>query len=357
MQKGIIIDCITDKSKHDLLYPNFIKVVKFIVIKLIFEIIFQFIQISYINDSLNNFKDIGIEDIAKKDIEFFDLFNTSELIDTIKSLDDVFDENMIYQVLKDIQHISKIIYLAYYLLNTNFKLSLISLALILGKKISEYYSHKVSGSLDVDKFQKLDDKYNYYLTDFILNIRLIKSFATERFEVNRIKNTRRKMHKLFDNPYLVLNEIISSLSTIGDYFFLFFIGNLVISGKLYFGQYTIFENYFRSLDDEFQDLYSSFEKYNKYLLDWKNFFELYDIKPKIISKKNYIPQKIQGKIIFDKVKFSYPLNRDVKILNDLSFSIEPGKILALVGYSGSGKSTISNLIQRFYETYGGNIYR
>ena len=46
IQKGIIIDCITDKSKHDLLYPNFIKVVKFIIIKLIFEIIFQFIQIS-----------------------------------------------------------------------------------------------------------------------------------------------------------------------------------------------------------------------------------------------------------------------------------------------------------------------
>ena len=43
MQKGIIIDCITDKSKHDLLYPNFIKVVKFIVIKLIFEVIFQLV--------------------------------------------------------------------------------------------------------------------------------------------------------------------------------------------------------------------------------------------------------------------------------------------------------------------------
>ena len=356
IQKGIIIDCITDKSKHDLLYPNFIKVVKFIIIKLIFEIIFQFIQISYINDSLYNFKDIGIEDIAKKDIEFFDLFNTSELIDTIKSLDDVFDENMIYQVLKDIQHISKIIYLAYYLLNTNFKLSLISLALILGKKISEYYSHKVSGSLDVEKFQELDDKYNNYLTDFILNIRLIKSFATERFEVNRIKKIRRKMYKLFDNPYLILNEIISSLSTIGDYFLLFFLGNLVISGKLSFGQYTIFENYFKSFDEEFQDLYSSFEQYNKYLLDWENFFELYDIKPKIISKKNYIPEKIQGKIIFDKVKFSYPLNHDIKILNNLSFSIEPGKILALVGYSNSGKSTISNLIQRFYDPNDGNIF-
>ena len=341
MQKGIIIDCITDKSKYDLLYPNFIKVVKFILIKLVFEIIFQFIQVSYINDSLYDFKDIGIDDIAKKDIEFFDLFKSGELIDKVKNFDKVFDENMIYEILKIMQHISKIIYLTYYLLNTNLKLFLISLALILRKKISEYYSHKASGSLDIDKFQKLDDKYNNYLTDFILNIRLIKSFATENFEIKRIKKTKRKMYKLFENPFLALYEIISSLSNIGDYYLLYFIGNLVISGKLSFGQYTIFENYFKNFDEEFQELYSSLEKYNKYLSDWKNFFELYDIKPKIISKKNYIPEKIKGKIIFDKIKFSYPLNPDIKILNNLSFSIEPGKILALVGYSGSGKSTIS----------------
>ena len=60
------------------MYPNFIKVVKFIVIKLIFEVIFQLVQIIYINDSLYDYKDIGIEDIAKKDIEFFDLFKTGD---------------------------------------------------------------------------------------------------------------------------------------------------------------------------------------------------------------------------------------------------------------------------------------
>ena len=255
MQKGIIIDCITDKSKHDLLYPNFIKVVKFIVIKLIFEVIFQLVQIIYINDSLYDYKDIGIEDIAKKDIEFFDLFKTGELIDEIKNVDEVLDENMIYQVLKDIQHIAKLLYLTYYLLNTNLKLSLISLALIVGKKIIEYYSEKASGSLDVDKFQKLDDKYNNYLADFILNIRTIKSFATEKFEINRMKKTRRKMHKLFDNPVLTLFNVISSLSNNGDYFLLFYIGNLVISGKLSFGQYTIFENYFKNFEEEFEDLH------------------------------------------------------------------------------------------------------
>ena len=111
-----------------------------------------------------------------------------------------FLKNFLYQILKDLQHLVKLIYLTYFLLQTNLKLSVISLALNIVKKICEYISEKATGSLDINKFQKLDEKYNNYLTDFIFNIRLIKSFATEIFELNRIKRTKRKMYKLFENP-------------------------------------------------------------------------------------------------------------------------------------------------------------
>ena len=357
MQKGLIIDCITDQSKHHLLYPNFIKIVKFVIIKLLFEIIFQWVQIYFINESLYEYKDTLIEVIAQKDIEFYDLYNTGELLEKIKNCEKVFEENIIYQILKDLQSTFKMLYLIYFLLNTNLKISIISLSIIFIKKIGEYLSKKVSGSFDINKFQKLDEKYSNYLTDFVLNIRLIKSFATEKSELNRIKKTKRKMYKLFDNPYIILNETIFSLSKIGDYFLLYFTGNYVISGKLSFGQYTIFETYFSKFQEEFESLYQSLEKYKEFLVDWKSFLELYDYTPKIVSSKNYIPKEnIKGKIDFENVKFSYPLNPDVKILDNLSFSLEPGKTLALVGYSGSGKSTISNLIQRFYDPTEGNIF-
>ena len=357
VQKGLIIDCITDKSKHHLLYSNFIIVVKFIIIKLVLQIAFNFIQIYWINESLYEYKDTLIEGIAKKDIEFYDLYKTGELLEKMKNCEAVFDKNIIYQILKDLQHSIKLIYLIYFLLNTNIKITLISIVIVVVKKFGEYISKKATGSLDVNKFQKLDEKYNNYLTDFIFNIRLIKSFATERFELNRIKKTKRKMFKLFDNPYMSLYETVFALSKIGDYYLLCYIGNLVISGNLSFGQYTIFESYFTKFQEEFESLSESFGKYNEFLVDWSSFFELYDYEPKIVSLKNYIPkEKINGKIIFENVTFSYPLNPDINILNNLSFSIEPGKTLALVGYSGSGKSTISNLIQRFYDPKEGNIF-
>ena len=355
VQRGLIIDCITDQSKNHLLYQNFITVVKFIIIKLVFQLIFHYIQICFINDSFYDYKDTLLEDIAKKDIEFYDLYKTGELLEKLRNAEKVYEKNMVFQILKDLQHTIKIIYLSFFLMNTNLKLSLISLILVFVQKIGEYFSKKASGSFDVNKFAKLDEKYNNYLTDFVFNIRLIKSFATESFELNRIKKTKRKMFKIFDNPFMSLYEAVFALSKIGDYVLLYYTGNLVISGKLSFGQYTIFENYFSKFQEEFESLYNSFEKYNEFLVDWKSFFELYDYKQKITSLKNYIPEKIDGKINFDKVTFSYPLSDDVKILDNLSFLVEPGKILALVGYSGSGKSTISNLIQRFYDPNEGSI--
>ena len=220
VQKGLIIDCITDQSKHHLLYPNFMKIVKFVIIKLLFEIIFQWVQIYLINESLYEYKDTLIEVIAQKDIEFYDLYKTGELLEKIKNCEKVFEENIIYQILKDLQSTFKMLYLIYFLLNTNLKISIISLSIIFIKKIGEYLSKKVSGSFDINKFQKLDEKYSNYLTDFVLNIRLIKSFATEKSELNRIKKTKRKIYKLFDNPYIILNETIFSLSKIGIFFYI-----------------------------------------------------------------------------------------------------------------------------------------
>ena len=225
-----------------------------------------------------------------------------------------------------------------------------------GKSVAQYISNKLSGDFDLGKFYKLDNKYNIYLTDFISNIRLVKSFGTERYELNRIKEAKRKIYKFESNPYLILSDIVYSLSKIGDYFILFYTGNLVISGKFSFGQYTVFDKYFSNLQEEFDMLYKSLLNYKKHFSVWRNFFEFYDYKPKIISHKNYIPEKINGKINFENIKFSYPLSPDVNIFENLTFSIEPGKILALVGHSGSGKSTIVNLLQRFYDPTEGKIF-
>ena len=357
IQKGLIIDCITDKSKHHLLFSSFIRIAKFIIIKLLFKVFFQLGNLFFFNESFYKYKDTLVEDLGTKDLEFFDSYNTGQLIERVKNCNKVFEENIIDKILEDIQRIAKMLYYMYFLFITNYKMALMSLFIILVHKLGEHISIKKSGSLDLNKFLKLDEQYNNYLTDFILNIKLIKSFAKERYELDRLKNLKREIYKVFINIYMTFFEIVLSLSTIGDYFILYYTGSLVISGKMSFGQYSVFQTYLTHFQLQLQVIYRSSNKYRVYLADWRQFFELYDYKPRIKSLKNYEPkeEEFKGKIEFQNVKFSYPLTPESNILEDLSFTIEPGKVLALVGYSGSGKTTISNLIQRYYDPIEGNI--
>ena len=123
VQKGLIIDCIINKSKHHLLYENFMLAIKLLIIKLVLESIFQVTQLLFINESLYSYKDTLIEGIAKKDIEFYDLYKTGELLEKMKNCEKVFDENILYQILKDLQNAIKLIYLIYFLLKTNLEIS------------------------------------------------------------------------------------------------------------------------------------------------------------------------------------------------------------------------------------------
>ena len=73
------------------------------------------------------------------------------------------------------------------------------------------------------------------------------------------------------------------------------------------------------------------------------------------EESNFPPVKLQGKIEFDSVSFAYPTRKDFQVLKDLHFQVEPGEKVALVGQSGSGKSTIINLLLRFYGVEDGAI--
>jgi ABC-type multidrug transport system fused ATPase/permease subunit len=233
---------------------------------------------------------------------------------------------------------------------------MIFLIVFICKAFTDYLSVKFSIFSNFEELMKNQEKCSNSLNELISNIRMIKSFGKEEEEVKKIEHLKRITSFDYNIPTTIIFKIHDFVSHGGEAITLFFAGKYILSNKFTLGKFTVFKQYQSEFTESYREIKDAIEDYRKLIQNWRLFFELYDYPIKIKSQKNYIPNKLIGKIKFDKVTFSYPLKSSVNVLNNLSFEISPGKIFAICGFSGSGKTTISNLLQRFYDPNEGTIY-
>lgn len=356
LYKKRIIDSITKQKQYDLLYESIKKYMIFLFIRLIINVLLDVFSYYFISDSKQKYNNLFLSNLANKDIEFFDLFKTGELIDRIEKSDRCLEKNFFFHTISLFQLVFKFLFSSYYLYKCSKLLMGIYGITFITKFILDHAVTKLSTSLSVKAVNKHMDKYKNMLNEFISNIRLIKSFSKEPSEVKKLLNLSNKLMQPF-NVILkgILSKCVSFINEGGETSILFFAGANAIAGKMTYGDLTIFQTYSRDLKGIFKRIQSLVYEYERILEGWNRFFEIYDYKPKTTSSKNIKPNDSKGEIKFDKVSFAYPLKPEVKILNKLSLTIPSGKTVAVVGHSGSGKTTISSLIQRFYDPNEGSI--
>jgi len=97
-----------------------------------------------------------------------------------------------------------------------------------------------------------------------------------------------------------------------------------------------------------------YEDFNKALGASERVFELLDRKP-VVSGGSQHPEKVAGAVTFDKISFQYPTRPDVSVLRDFTLTLQAGEVVALVGPSGGGKSTVAALLSRFYDPSAGTV--
>ena len=131
-------------------------------------------------------------------------------------------------------------------------------------------------------------------------------------------------------------------------------GWLVVTGAVSVGLVATFINYARNFVQPLRQLADLYNSIQTALAGAERVFEIIDTKPEINDKPDAKPLKeIQGDIVFDHVDFSY--DGKTPILSDISFHAEPGQTIALVGPTGAGKTTMINILSRFYDIHGGDI--
>ena len=353
--KANLIDAIATSQKYEEITKIFKKYVFYLCIKFIIKIAIGAYEFFFIKKYTENYKNILIEKIIEKDISFFDVYKTGELVNKIKECEENVEEDFIFTTLSLFQKCTKLISMAYYLFRSSFKLTKIFCFIFIIQLIIDYGFENYSTFRNFREKINLRDQYSNKLNELISNIRMVKSFGKEMDEVKKIEAL--KLKSSFEPDYIshCLFNASDFFKNGGEAITLLYTGKFILSNKFSLGKFTVFKQYQKEFIDCYEDLKRNFKKYTKLFSQWKVFFELYDYPSFIKSIKNYIPEKINGEIKFKNVTFSYPLNHKSIILKNLSFTVEPGKIFAICGFSGSGKTTISNLIQRFYDPNDGKI--
>ena len=354
ISKGILLDEIISSKNMDKSLDSFKRLLLILFLKSVINIISK--SIKSLNEERNVNKKELLNNIIEKDAYFFEIYKTGELIGKINDLENC-ELNILDDFLVIFIHSITIIYIIYFLITTSLYLSLV-FSILFSLDIISYYitSYFTLPEESVNIISKKNDKFRNKVNELITNIRMIKSFAREKSEVNSLENYIEKKNFKKSLKYYFFLEITNFIRGIEYPVFLLFVGKLILEEKCTLGTFIIFKQYELDFKNSYNLIKFGYNSIINKIRAFKKFLELYDFPVKIKSLKNYIPNEIKGKINFDKVTFAYPLKPSSNVLNGLTFSIEPGKTLAICGFSGSGKTTISNLLERFYDVNSGNIY-
>ncbi|WP_018702910.1 ABC transporter ATP-binding protein [Anaeromusa acidaminophila] len=196
------------------------------------------------------------------------------------------------------------------------------------------------------------------LQEAISSIRVIKSFAREDFEIERFqKENFSNFRAQMKNAQLMatLTPLIEFLAAIGVTLIIWYGGWEVIHGDLTAGALIAFLIYAVNLSNPVKRISKSYGVVQRALAAAQRVFEVIDTQPEVQDAEDaVILQNSQGHLVFEGVDFSY--NPGEPALRQVFFEANPGQMIAIVGPSGAGKTTIAALIPRFYDPQQGTIY-
>lgn len=290
-------------------------------------------------------------------MSFYDKVSTGSVINRVNSDTNTIRTFVMKITQEAVVQAFTLVGLVVIMFSMDIKLALMSLipipiVVIAGKM----FSHNIK-----PKYMRLwrrDANISTLLTDTIPGIRVVKAFTTE-------KHTVRKFSKYCDEwynedkkvavPIAIFPSVITFLVTCGTLVIWFLGGKMVINGESgitlgllvsfisYASMFYTPVNFFANIGDSYQNTIASAEK----ILDILNGEAEHDF------GKGNEKKPLKGKIEFKNVNFAF--DRSKKVLKDINLTIEPGDIVGIVGTTGSGKSTLINLLMRYYDEYDGQI--
>ena len=288
-------------------------------------------------------------------LSFFNITPVGKLVTRVSNDTEAVNELFSTILVKLFKNVVKIIGYAVVMLSINVKMAGISFLLLPLVAILTFIFRHLSRKAYQITRNKITE-LNTFLSEHISGMKLIQIFAREKekyseFEGKSIElyraNFREIMTFAIFRPSIYLVSVIAMILVIRT-------GSLsVLNGSLSLGTLFVFITYISSFFEPIQELSEQLGTLQSSIASAEKIFSVLDVKPEIVSPADPAPVNILGEIEFRHVWFAY--EEENYILKDVSFVIHPGEKAAFVGATGAGKSTILNLIGRYFDIQKGQI--
>jgi ATP-binding cassette, subfamily B, multidrug efflux pump len=272
-------------------------------------------------------------------------------ISDIETLADVFSEGMA-SIAGDILQLTLIIAVMFY---TDWRLSLISLSTIPFMLVSTYiFKEKIKGSFN--EVRTAVANLSSFVQEHITGMNIVQIFSAEKIEYDKFK-TINKTHRdanirsiLYYSIYFPVADVIAAA---GTGLVVWYGAKQILNYEVTFGTVTAFIMFINLFFRPIRMLADRFNTLQMGIVSTDRILKVLDSDEFNVNNGHYAPEKLKGQVSFKNVWFAY-IDENY-VLKDISFEVQEGQTVAFVGATGAGKSSIINLLSRFYEINKGQI--
>jgi ATP-binding cassette subfamily B protein len=292
--------------------------------------------------------------VLKRDLSFYDQFPSGKIVSRVTSDTQAFSQ-VVGLTMDLMGQLLLVVLLISYLFIVNAALTWMTLGLTPFIVITALAFRRIARDT-ITQQRRISAEVNAHIQETISGIGVAKTFRQEQAIYDDFLAVNQQSWRIRLRTGYVFGAIfpiLNMLAGVGTAALVYFGGQLVWAGKLTPGEWYLFIQGLALFWFPITSIASFWSQFQQGLASAERVFALLDADPRVVQTDNIQLSAVSGEIRFDAVDFHY--NETEPVLEDFSLTIEAGKTLALVGHTGSGKSSIGKLIARFYEFQEGRL--